>query len=427
MKKAVVSLVVLGVVLLMAWMAASAYGGYQAQLAIANLTNQPPDTTPFRFSDLKHEQGLLSSNGTVVLHYPDPNAEQQPRPDLFQMEVAYALDHQATFTRMLSFDWTATLIGEGAQNMQQTFGNNPPLTGAGSWDWQGLAQSSYVIPALKAEQEGEALDMSAITGNLKLQRAQFWFDLNMPSVQVTGEDGEFRLNNIALDLHAINRFTGQGRSEFRIEQINFPDGQATGFKVIGENDLANERVDISIKKSINRLTLAGTTVSDVALDLMLDGLYAPSVASLSAVMNVAGNLDNLTPIQQQMVQGALRDLFINGFTVGITDLSAATDKGSAAGQAIATIKPAANPSAEFQFDAQTQLNVIAELNVTGQAVAPEITALGVMLGVLVPKENGFNGSLSLKQGKLIINGVVVPFSEEMAQINALVMEVLRNN
>lgn len=427
MKKAVVSLVVLGVVLLMAWMAASAYGGYQAQLAIANLTNQPPDTTPFRFSDLKHEQGLLSSNGTVVLHYPDPNAEQQPRPDLFQMEVAYALDHQATFTRMLSFDWTATLIGEGAQNMQQTFGNNPPLTGAGSWDWQGLAQSSYVIPALKAEQEGEALDMSAITGNLKLQRAQFWFDLNMPSVQVTGEDGEFRLNNIALDLHAINRFTGQGRSEFRIEQINFPDGQATGFKVIGENDLANERVDISIKKSINRLTLAGTTVSDVALDLMLDGLYAPSVASLSAVMNVAGNLDNLTPIQQQMVQGALRDLFINGFTVGITDLSAATDKGSAAGQAIATIKPAANPSAEFQFDAQTQLNVIAELNVTGQAVAPEITALGVMLGVLVPKENGFNGSLSLKQGKLIINGVAVPFSEEMAQINALVMEVLRNN
>lgn len=427
MKKAVVSLVVLGVVLLMAWMAASAYGGYQAQLAIANLTNQPPDTTPFRFSDLKHEQGLLSSNGTVVLHYPDPNAEQQPRPDLFQMEVAYALDHQATFTRMLSFDWTATLIGEGAQNMQQTFGNNPPLTGAGSWDWQGLAQSSYVIPALKAEQEGEALDMSAITGNLKLQRAQFWFDLNMPSVQVTGEDGEFRLNNIALDLHAINRFTGQGRSEFRIEQINFPDGQATGFKVIGENDLANERVDISIKKSINRLTLAGTTVSDVALDLMLDGLYAPSVASLSAVMNVAGNLDNLTPIQQQMVQGALRDLFINGFTVGITDLSAATDKGSAAGQAIATIKPAANPSAEFQFDAQTRLNVIAELNVTGQAVAPEITALGVMLGVLVPKENGFNGSLSLKQGKLIINGVVVPFSEEMAQINALVMEVLRNN
>lgn len=427
MKKAVVSLVALSVVLLVAWMAISAFGGYRAQQGIETLIDQSPESTPLRFSDLKHEQGLLSSNGTVILHYLDPNADQQPRPDLFQMEIAYELDHRATFARMVSFDWTAALIGEGAQNMMRTFEDNPSLSGAGSLDWQGLAQSNYIIPALRAEQEDEVLDMSAITGNLKLQGKQFWFDLMMPSVEVTGEDGTYRLSNIALDLHANDRFTGQGRSEFSVQQFDFPEGQAKGFNVIGENVLADDRVGIAIKKSIDNLTVADTNVSDVALDLMLDGLYAPSVTSLSAVMNVAGNLDNLTLDQQKIVQGALRDLFINGFSVGITDLSAATNQGSVAGQAIATVKAAAAPSADFQFDARTQLEVIAGLDVTGQAVAPEVTALGMMFGVLVPNENGFKGSMSLSQGKLTINGTVVPFAEELAQINAMITEVLRGD
>jgi len=190
------------------------------------------------------------------------------------------------------------------------------------------------------------------------------------------------------------------------------------------------RIDVSINKSIDQLAIAGTRVSDVELDLIFDDLYAPSVTSLSAVMNTAGNLDNLTPAQQQVVQGALRDLFAYGFSVGVADLSAVTDKGAVSGQAITTIKAASDlnrdQNSPFQFDAAKQLEVIAALNVEGQAVAPEVMALGMMFGVLVPSETGFKSSLLLKEGQLVVNDIVVPFTEELRQINNLITAALRS-
>jgi len=424
-KRLAAALVVSGVILA-GWMGSSSYGGYQAKQGIEALIDQPPSTTPLRFSNLKHQQGLFTSSGSVILHYPDPNAHQQPRPDLFQMEITYALDHRVTFNRMLQFDWTATLIGKGAQTMLETFNQNPTLSGQGQWDWDGLAQSDYTIPALRAEQDGDVLEMAAITGQLKVQHAQLWFDLVMPVLAVVDENGPLALNNIALTLYTKDRFTGEGRSDFSIEQIDFTNGQAQSFRVVGENSFSGDRLNVSIKKSIARLTLAGTTISDIALDLMLNDLYAQSVASMSAVMNVAGNLDNLTAAQQKVVQIAIRDLFVKGFSVGITKLSAKTQTGAATGSAVVRVAPAADTTAPYQFNAAKQLVVDAELVLSGQAIAPPITALGTLFGVIVPRENGFSGSLSLEQGELTVNGAKVPFTDEINQVSAIITELLQN-
>jgi hypothetical protein len=430
MKKTVVSVLVVGVLAIATWVAASAYTGYQAKAGIEALTAPAPDSTPLRFSDLKHNQGVFGSSGTVTLHYPDPDAEQQPRADLFQMEIAYAIDHRVTIDSMLRFDWTASLIGQAAQNLAQTFGQNPELSGAGDLDWQGAAQSRYTIPALEATRGDEVLVMSAITGRFKLQQAELWFDLNMPALRITDKEETLSLKQIELALHAQDRFTGEGRSEFRVAEIDFAQGNATGLKIIAINTFSENRIDVSINKSIDQLAIAGTRVSDVELDLIFDDLYAPSVTSLSAVMNTAGNLDNLTPAQQQVVQGALRDLFAYGFSVGVADLSAVTDKGAVSGQAITTIKAASDlnrdQNSPFQFDAAKQLEVIAALNVEGQAVAPEVMALGMMFGVLVPSETGFKSSLLLKEGQLVVNDIVVPFTEELRQINNLITAALRS-
>jgi hypothetical protein len=49
-----------------------------------------------------------------------------------------------------------------------------------------------------------------------------------------------------------------------------------------------------------------------------------------------------------------------------------------------------------------------------------------MFGVLVPSETGFKSSLSLKEGQLVVNDTVVPFTEELRQINNLITAALRS-
>ena len=429
MKKALLSVLVVGILAVATWAAASAYTGYQAKAGIEALTTPEPGSTPLRFSDLNHKQGVFGSSGTVTLHYPDPDATQQPRTDLFQMEITYTFDHRVAFENMLRFDWTASFIGSAEETMQETFGQNPELTGAGNWDWEGVAKSSYTIPALEAYESDEALVMSPVTGHVEFDQAALLFNLNMPTLLISSEDDTTRVSNIELELHAKDRFTGEGRSEFRVGDIEFAQGHINGLKIVANNSVSGNRVDISLDKSIEQLTVADTTVSDIRLALLFDDLYAPSVTALSAIMNTAGNLEHLTPTQQQVVQGALRDLFVYGFSVGVTDLSGETTNGSVTGQALATIKPADEPNIDptrpFQFDGAKQLEMSAVLDVNGKAMAPQVMAIGLMFGVLVPSENGFNSSMSLSAGQLVINETVVPVAEELRQINQMITGALR--
>lgn len=428
MDKRVVTLFVLGVVgatLLTAWFGASVYGGFRAQQEIESLIDPSPNTTPLRFSDLQHQKGWLSSSGSVVMYYPDPEAQQRPGPDLLRMQIHYTLDHRITFAHMMQFDWTAALVGEGAKTMTEVFNQNPALAGQGKRGWTGLVQSDFVIPALKADQDGEILDMAAVTGHLAIEQARFAFSLAMPSLTLVNDSGPLRLHNIHLALDAKDRFHGQGRSVFEVAQIDFTNGQAQSFRVIGENSFSGDRLDVSVKKSVARLRLADTTISDLALDLAFSGLDAPSVAAISTVMNVAGNLDRLSALQQQVVLGTIRGLFVQGFSVGISNLSATTENGVASGHALMRVDPVPMTPAPMPFDAARRLNVEAELDLQGPAIAPSLTTLGMLVGILVPRDNGFRASLQLKQGKLTINGNEVPFADEIAQISAVVSELLQ--
>jgi len=425
MNKKLVSVLTLGVILAAVWVGASAYIGSKAQQELAVLTNPTPGTTPLRFSDVTHNRGLLSSYGSVILHYPDPDADQQPPSDLFQVQINYTIDHRAMFTHLNTAELTAKLIGDGAQAMIALFGQNPTLTGQGLWGWDGLTQSHFDLPALKAEQADFAFEMSPINGQFRMKQAELDFKMTLPSLVVADTNGATRLSDVQATLMTKDRYTGEGRSVLTIGQVKFPDGHAQAIKLVGESAYAGDRLNVSIGKAIGELTVGGNTVSNLKLDLLFDGLYAKSIVSLSEVLNTAGNFDHLTPPQRQVVALAIRDLIVHGFSVGVTDMQASTKDGVATARAMLQVKPIAEASTALQFDAAKQLAFKADLDLEGAAISPSLTAFGTMMGVIVERNNGFTGSLSLVEGQLLVNGNKVPFEDETAQISATVTELLK--
>jgi hypothetical protein len=106
-------------------------------------------------------------------------------------------------------------------------------------------------------------------------------------------------------------------------------------------------------------------------------------------------------------------------------MQAATNDGVAKASAMLQVKPNAPASKNLTFDAAKQLVFNANLDLEGSAISPSLTAIGTMMGVIVERQNGFTGSVSLDQGQLVINGINVPFEAEAAQISANITEFLK--
>lgn len=425
MNKKLVSVLALGSILVLGWVGTSAYIGLRAQQEIGALTNQWANAEPLRFSGLVHDRGMLTSSGSLILHYSDSVTDQQSAADLFQVQINYSIDHRVMLANVLTFDWTAMPTGDSAQLMVDVFDQNPRVSGQGNWGWDGLAQTHYFIPALKTEQAGDLLETAAVQGHLKVQQSTFGFELLMPSLVLINQNGPLRLDNIQVILEAQDRTTGDSRSRVSVQQIDFANGQAAALTLVAESTLSDDHLTVSIDQSIGRLTLEDTTVTDVNLNLTLEGLDAKSVSALSTIMTAASDLENLTAAQHRVATGAVRDLIGQGFVVGITNLSGTSENGVVRARAMLEVQPTPDTHARQAFDAAKQLTMLAEINLVGQAIAPPITTLGMMFGVLVANDAGFSGSLSLKQGELVVNGANMPFADELGQISALVTQVLQ--
>lgn len=425
MNKKLVSVLAVGAILVAGWVGASAYVGYKAQQELALITSPTMGATLHRFSDVTHHRGLLTSSGSMVLHYPDPDAAQQPPPDLFQLQINYTIDHRVTLTHLSTSALTANLVGEGAQVVLALFGQNPTLTGQGRSGWNGQSSGHYAFPALKTEQADFSFELAPVSGQFKLIQNALDVSLNLPLMVVADADGVTRFTDAQLTLMTEDRYTSEGRTVLTIGQVEFPDGQAQKIEFVGESAYAGDRLNVSFGKAIGQLTVAGTTVSDVKLDFMFDGLYAKSIDNLSAILNTAGNIESLTPAQRQLVLAAVRDLVMQGFSVGMTQMQASTQEGVATAKAMLRVKPIEGASTSPQFDAAKQLVFNAELDLEGSDISPPLTILGTMMGVIVERSNGFTGSVSLNQGKLLVNGNELPFDEEISQISIFVTELLK--
>ena len=427
MKRAVSAIFVLLVLVGGSWVGVSYYAGARAHADIERLISQAPEQSPLRFTNLVHKRGILSSSGEVVLHYPDPGASVQPRGDLFRLRVVYTIDHRATLATVFKFSWNAQLMDEVAQTLQNVFSQNPSLTGQGQLNWQGQASSSYMVPALEARDKGDSLRMGAITGDLRALDRALNFDLAMPNLELITQGVTLKIQGLRLTLDLIDRFAGVGSSTFGIEQLIFNAGSANGLQIKGQNTIDQGRLNIRSDWQVANLTVYGQKVSDVAIKLAIDGLDNRSVTTLSNVLNLAGNTDSLNSAQQVIVKSAVRDLILQGFSVGAPSIFARSGQATLEGNVVLRVEPSQTSFglAPTRFDVSKTLSSEGKLLLKGQGIPVPVTAAGVLIGILQQTNQGFESSYQFKGGRLSVNGQTLYIEDYLPIINGAVSELIK--
>jgi len=426
-KRAVSAIFVLLVLVGGSWVGVSYYAGGRAHTDIVLLVNQAPEQSPLRFTDLVHERGVLSSSGEVILHYPDPSASVQSRGDLFRMRVVYTIDHRAMLATVFKFSWNAQLMDEAAQTLQNVFSQNPLLSGQGQLTWQGQASSSYAVPALEAQEKGDSLRLGAITGYLSTLDRALSFDLAMPSLELITEGETLKLQDLRLTLDLTDRFAGAGSSTFGVEQLFFNAGSANGLLIKGQSTIDQGRLNIRSDWQVASLTAYGQKVSDVAIKLAINDLDNRSVTALSNVLNLAGNTDNLNPAQQVIVRSAVRDLILQGFSVGVPSVFARSGQATLEGDVVLRVKPSPTSFglASTRFDVAKTLSSEGKLLLKGQGIPVPVTAAGVLIGILQQTNNGFESSYQFRGGRLSVNGQTLYIEDYLPIINEAVSELIK--
>lgn len=422
-KKPFIAIALLVLVVGLVWGGTSYYAGNEAKNNIAALIEQPASETSIRFSDWRHEQGPFYSFGQFVLHYPDPDAVTQPRPDLFALLVRYDIDHRVLPQRVFAFDWSAEPVGRSEQAMTALFGVKPVVVGQGMMNWQGRASSIYQFPELAAKDNGDELAMSAMTGEVVVQGAQMDFSLRLPTLQIVSNGQRTDVQDVAMTVALQDRFQGLGGSVFTVSKADFPQGRIQGLRFEGRNVRQDDRMTFRLDTTVAQLQANQESIENAVINLVLEGLSVQSINALSEVMDQAGNFENLTTEQEQLVQSAIKQLIISGFAVSLPEISAQSRGALAKGSASLEIKPPATGQ-RLPFDAASQIVSGGRIDLTGK-VPPELAGLGMMFGVLVKSDQGFRSSYDFRNGALRVNGRPIPVARQLAEINSAMATLLK--
>jgi hypothetical protein len=109
-----------------------------------------------------------------------------------------------------------------------------------------------------------------------------------------------------------------------------------GFEFELANAMVDERIELTLKKSLDRLTQDQASVRDVALDLRLKGLTSESLVALIEIVNdVEGDLSQLSIEQHAVVADIFEDAATYGLIVELPVLKGTVDSGAGQPDSIA--------------------------------------------------------------------------------------------
>lgn len=422
MKKFIISIVVIGVLGLAAWSGAGVYAGFKVEQSLLTFAQQPVGQTPIRISDFKHHRGLMVSHGQFTIHYADPNASGDKRPELVTAVMNYEVDHHVGLSHLATFTWRLVPTGDLEKNINALFAKPFEVSGQGDVKWDGATQSGFAAPELKYAQGTDVLSMGPWKGHLALHGAKFDWLVSSPRFEMKTTDTFLDVKNLSLTVELTDRFTGVGRSVVTIDDMAFPTTQLQGLSFSARNTIANNRISLAFEKTIQTLTFGGQSVSQVDVAFELSDLNQTSIEALSRVLNEAGNFDNLTPDQKQTVQSSLRQLVQEGFKVSIPKLTAQTERGKIVGDALFELTQ--TDSNQRQFDASKQIKAQGQLSVARSVMPPEYEGLAQMLGLATRTESGLQSQFALLNGQLTVNGRNIVVTQQLNQLNQIVSSFL---
>ena len=422
MKKLLISVVIVMVIALGAWSAAGVYAGVQVEKELITFIDQLPSRSPMRVVDLKHDRGLMNSSGQFMVRYSDPQAQGVNRPDLVTAVMNYEVDHHVSWEHLATFTWRLTPTDAFGEKLKALFATDFNVSGQGTINWQGVAQTDFAAPALRYEQGNDILVLGPWQGDMLIEGPIFNFLIQSPAVDIQSQDTFLKVKNMSLKVDLADRFNGVGASTLNIEDISFPTTKVQGLMFKASNTLDQGYLNLEIEKKINKVEFVGQTVTNVDLVFMLKHLNQQSMIELSNLMNENGNLDNLTTTQQEIVQAAIIRLIQDGFELALPKLQAQTERGMIEGNAVFNLAAnVANPNA---CDAAKQVKAEGKLTVARMIMPSEYEGLVQLLGLATRTYKGLESQFLFDDGKLLVNGRNIEVNIQLQRINQALTALL---
>lgn len=421
--KKIISLVAFVGLLVAFWLGASFYSARTTGLYITSLPELYKHNDAMHIKTVEHQQSAFSSSGKFEIRFPNFIPLSDGAPTALGVIIQYKISNLLLPDSAGRLEWKMTGDDSIDPVLQKLFGQGPTMHGKGHISYGGQRQSSVQLSELLFKDTQAAFKLTPLTGlatwdndTLKLKLQSDHFNARSESV-VTDWRG------MSIDINLSNRNLGLGTYSFGIDKGTSDSSTFEGMKLTKVTSLENDRFNLAISQTIKHFSYEKFKLSDVDQEFALRGLDKDSVMSISTILRDAKDVNKLTAEDRVALSKSLRDLFNNGFSIGLPRLAAKLEGGSLSGDLNIEIIKADGTVTDFS--SAQRLRAIGQVNLNGNGgldKTQQMTAL--MLGLAVKTPEGLKTSFEFKNGVILANGKSFNVQENLKFLDDMINAVL---
>ena len=387
-----------------AWLGASYYSSSRIDADLKAFAALPSAQTGVRIVDLQHKAGFPTSTGTVRFQPQINNPAVSPG-DVPVIEASYSLSHLLMPTSAARLTWTVKPTGMVDSILTMVLGSPLQIKGDGRLTYGGGIDTTFALPEIAVSQDGMNVNSAPMTGHLAASGKAMEFGLALSKLAVKGNGDALDLANLAIDIDLEDITQGLGSTSLSFDKFSATDGSAEGYRHLTEVSRKGDEIEISNSDKLDKLVVAGQTLSDLELKLAIGKLDAASLLEISTLASETDGLQTMTPDQNTRLRKSLRTLVAKGVSIGIPALSGTVGKGSFKGEMLVELRPA--PSATGPVMLAPRLTASGNLVVKGDIIPAEQAQMAISSGAVKSGPDGLKAEFRFADGVLKANGAPV--------------------
>jgi len=395
----IISASLMGILVL--WLGLSFYSVGKIASELDLMVSQSDPKSSFRFKNLQHQPGFLSSKGDVLVTFVDKYGDADiSDPNTPWMQVQYEMSHLILPTSLAKFEWKLQPQLKDKANFDEIFPKDFALTGEGAIGLGGSYSSTFLLPAFEITKSDSLLNVASTQGFVKSAEKFFQFNMTNDKINYRGSNQSLQLDSLSLSMEMTNTQKGIGSSGIAVQKISTSSATLEGLKIAAESVVSQQKLDVRLTQSLLKASFMNQTLSNLQADWIVGGLHDQSTDKLFQIMDETQGFRSKTAEEDQLMRQAIKVIFLNGWKLGLSKLTAETEGGNVQGQLILELEPDAG--GQLNFEKNLKLN--GEFKINGKLLTAEQQDMLVKLGMAVKTTEGLQATVNLAQGKLKLNG-----------------------
>ena len=387
--------------LLLLWLGVNVYAGKRAESRLHELVAASGKSTSYRLRNLNHQRGMLSSHGYADLALID-ECGAGSAPEWLTARVTYQLRHSVFPLALVTIEWSLEPLGAERETFEQLFVGQARLTGQGKVGLMGDLRSDMNLPEMQWTSNGTRFTVSPSVGSVAVGGDTLKLDWRTGKIGVRGGGSAVAVDGLGLEIDLDSTRRGLGKVAFTIDKFDTPDVTADGIRLVTLARDNADRIDIDITPGVKSVSGGGKQFKNLLLDFGIHGLHGASTEYLLNLAQTSCNFQNLTQQEKDKLQGSLRQLLLEGFSVGISKISGTMDGDELAGKWLTSLaKTQGN-----EFSLMSVLSSQGELTLKGKDINPQQKNTLISLGFATATPEGIRATYEFANGVLKVNGKV---------------------